>query len=401
MKHILILDLSFAGHHTIYLENIAKAYLNSGHAVTIATLSTHLHHPMLAMLKAEYPSKFSASFVSDSGLIEKARPYIGNLGREVLNWFIFRLKYSEVSANKKVDYVFIPYIDCCTYALGILGSPFSLTRWGGISMQNTLHYESIGFVVKPPKAMIFKKLFFSRLLNNKTLNALFTIDPFFIHYCDARFPRSRNHLNLLKDPAELIGQHTRESARKHIGIPEDAIVILVFGDINIRKGLDALIEGLVSMDVPRLMHIFIVGQQDNTVKDVFCSESFRHLMTQGCIHVINEFVGSNYQQLAFAAADIVWLGYRNHFSMSGVLVLAARARKVVISSDKGMIGLLTRQERLGITVNIDNVGLVKDALIKLSNRRRLIHYQAAISNHFDDYTWENANTSILASTIDA
>jgi glycosyltransferase involved in cell wall biosynthesis len=208
-------------------------------------------------------------------------------------------------------------------------------------------------------------------------------------------------LNLLKDPAELIGQHTRESARKHIGIPEDAIVILVFGDINIRKGLDALIEGLVSMDAPRLMHIFIVGQQDNTVKDVFCSESFRHLMNQGCIHVINEFVGSNYQQLAFAAADIVWLGYRNHFSMSGVLVLAARARKVVISSDKGMIGLLTRQERLGITVNIDNVGLVKDALIKLSNRKRLIHYQAAISNHFDDYTWENANTSILASTIDA
>ena len=401
MKHILIIDLSFAGHHTIYLENIAKAYLNSGCAVTIATLSTHMHHPMLTMLEAKYPSKFSASFIKDSGLIEKARPYIGNLGREVLNWFIFRFKYTEISAHKKVDYAFIPYIDCCAYVLGIFGSPFYSTKWGGISMQNTLHYESIGFIERLPKAMILKKLFFSRLLTNKTLNSLFSIDPFFINYCDATFPRSSNNLKLLKDPAELIGCHTRDSAREHMRIPDDAIVILVFGDINIRKGLDALIEGLVSVNVPRVMHVFIVGEQDNTVNDVFCSESFRQLMIQGRIHIINEFVDSHCQQLAFAAADIVWLGYRNHLSMSGVLVLAARARKVTISTDKGMIGLLTRKERLGIAVNIDNLCSVIGALIELSNIRRLAHYQTEISTHFDDYTWENANRTILASTIDA
>ena len=65
-------------------------------------------------------------------------------------------------------------------------------------------------------------------------------------------------------------------------------------------------------------------------------------------------INSAVEQMAFSATDIVWLGYHDHYAMSGVLVLAGKSKKVTIATNDGLIGWHTRQKRLGLTVNIKN-----------------------------------------------
>ena len=113
---------------------------------------------------------------------------------------------------------------------------------------------------------------------------------------------------------------------------------------------------------------------------------------------MNKFVDAESEQMVFAASDVVWLGYRGHFAMSGVLVLAAKARRVIIATRYGLIGWHTRVKRLGITVDVEDISSVKDALIQLADPETLSNYQRKMTAEFAEHTWENAVGRILKAT---
>jgi glycosyltransferase involved in cell wall biosynthesis len=397
-KLILIIDLSFAGHHSIYMENIALAYLNSGCKVIISTLDIHSENSLFLDLRNKFPEDFNTNFFSTKNLIENYRSKINNIGRELLNWFIFKQKYNEIILDfKKIDYVFIPYVDCCIHAVSVLGSPFGTSRWGGICMQSSIHHKTNGFA--SVKFNSIKNYLFFRFLKTINLTVLFTIDELLIKYVNTYDSKLSDKIKFLPDAAELIGNHTYYSARQLIGIPKTAIVILLFGDINIRKGLDILVKALSSNKIPIHFHLLVVGDQDNTVTQIFESKEMRNLINNNRVFIKNQFVDKYFQQLAFAATDIVWLGYREHLSMSGVLVLSAISRKVVVATDAGLIGWYTRNKNLGLTVNIIDIYEVEDALLELSQPSNLLSYKNKISNYFDNFTWLNATKIILSETI--
>jgi glycosyltransferase involved in cell wall biosynthesis len=398
IKNILIIDLSFAGHHTVYLEKITSAYLHEGCKVTVATLQSNYNHSIFTKFETEFPEKFSSIFIPSDSWIEKLRPKIGNIGRELINWYIFKKVFYKLNNYNKIDYIFLPYVDCCLHSIGLLGSPFGDSNWGGICMQNTIHHERYGF--GKIKSSNIKKYLFLRFLKCKNLTVLFTIDELLLKYLNEINHEIGSRIKFIADPGELKGNHTCQSARDAIGIPRSAVVILVFGDINIRKGIDILVKALSSSDTSSSFHLLIVGDQDDTVKLLFESVEIINLIKNKRIYIKNQFVNKDFQQLAFAAADIVWLGYRDHLSMSGVLVLSAIARKVVIATDAGIIGWYTREKCLGLTVNIKDVESIKYALKELAEPARLVNYRLRISNYFDSSTWENATSMILSETID-
>lgn len=397
MKHILIIDLSFAGHHTIYLENIARAYLNAGCTITISTLKTNSNHSIFFKLRAEFVDKFDSSFMPVDSCFEKWRPKIGNIGRELINWYIFKKNYVELNSKNKIDYVLIPYVDCCINSIGFLGSPFGDTKWGGICMQTSIHHERYKFGNK--KSSFFKNYLFFKFLKSNNLTVLFTIDELLLKYIYELNHELAKRIKYIADPGELKGNHTCQSARESLGIQKSAVIILVFGDINIRKGIDILVKALISTDVSNTLHLLIVGDQDATVKALFESEEMKKLILDKRVYIKDQFVNKDIQQMAFAAADIVWLGYRNHLSMSGVLVLSAISRKVVIATEAGLIGWYTREKCLGLTVNIDYINSIEYALNKLAEPVNLNNYRLRISDYFDSATWENATRKILLETI--
>jgi glycosyltransferase involved in cell wall biosynthesis len=63
--------------------------------------------------------------------------------------------------------------------------------------------------------------------------------------------------------------------------------------------------------------------------------------------VLDSFISNDMERDLFSACDAVWLGYKGHYGMSGVLVQAYRFGKPVIATEDGLIGWFSRRCELG------------------------------------------------------
>ena len=394
-KHLLLIDLSIAGHHTIYLENLTKIFIDEGFKVTVGIYKKHQNNNLIKNIEFKYPNNFNFHYFNDDNLLEKLRPKIGNLGRELINWLIFKYLYIEINKKLKIDFVFLPFLDDISNAIGILGSPFLKCKWFGLSMKSNLHYFYYGFTEKNTLNNYIQSRLFIRLLNNKTLINIFCIDELFVEYIRCNFLFNVDKINYIPDPADPIVYHEKNEARNLLGIPLDKIVILIYGDINIRKGLDVIVKALTYPEISTLYHLLIVGEQDITIKEIIHSNEYLKLLEENRIHVINKFVDFSTQNLVFSCSDIVWLGYRNHLSMSGVMVLAALSNIINISTKEGLIGKYSRDKNLGLNIDINDISTVINVLIEFSDVKRLISHRSKIEKFFNFHTWNNVKNIIV------
>lgn len=363
--HVLIIEAALTGHHSGYLERIAAAYMEAGNSVTATVLQRDTSHPAIGRLQSKFGTAFNVVPLDDARYDAALRSRLGESGREVALRQMFGQSYRAVQQVKPVDYVFLPYLDYCLYALGLLGSPFGPTQWGGICMRPSFHYENYGVIAPRPKLANVKRALFLKLLRSKTLKSVYTIDELLHRFVAERHAPWTHRLQYVPDPAELKGSHTYESARKALGIPGGAVVVLVYGAIDGRKGLDALVEAMSSPEVPKTLNLLVAGRQSAAIQPLMQSTQVSTLMQDGRCHVINSFVDDAVEQMVFAASDIVWLGYRNHYAMSGVLVLAAISGKPVIATQDGLIGWYTRERELGLAIDIKSARQLVDALQSL------------------------------------
>ncbi len=399
MRHILIFEISLEGHHSVYLNKIASAYIDAGYFVSVTILEECCNHPVVSSLSAKYFDKIQFKLISPRKFDYYIRFWGGNLGGEIANWFMLRNKFNEINCTRPVDYIFFPYADYFLYIIGLIGLPCNTIPWSGICMQSTIHHSNYDFLAPIRRNQAFKKSLFHRVLKHPSLKKIFTIDELFFKFICDEFPKINSSIEYLADPADVIGSHTRSSARDVMAIPQNAFVVLVYGSISLRKGLHTLISALHKSKSSVDSHLLIVGKHQDTINSLFLSDEMLALKNAGQLHVLNRFVDDETEQMVFAASDVVWLGYKGHFAMSGVLVLAAKARRVIIATQDGLIGWHTRVKRLGIAVDIDDLLSVKDALEQLSNPEILNFYQSNISSEFVGNTWDKAVKSIMKATL--
>lgn len=387
--HVLIIEAALTGHHSGYLERIAAAYMEAGHSVTATVLQRDATHPAIDRLKARFSGAFTVLPLDDVKYDAAFHSRFGEPGRELALRRLFGRAYHVVHQTKPVDYVFLPYLDYCLYALGLLGSAFGLTQWGGICMRLSFHYSDYGVIAPKPKLANVKRTLFLKLLRSKTLKSAYTIDELLHRFVDERHTPWAQRLQYVPDPAELKGSHTYESGRQALGIPDGAVVILVYGAIDGRKGLDVLVGAMGSPDVPKTLHLLVAGRQSTDIQFLMQSAQFNTLMQQGRCHVINSFVDDAMEQMVFAATDIVWLGYRNHYTMSGVLVLAALSGKIILGTEQGLIGWYVNEKHLGCVVDANNIISVKTEIIRLHGIMRTDAQITKLNTDMSKFNWSN------------
>jgi glycosyltransferase involved in cell wall biosynthesis len=360
--HVLIIETALTGHHSGYLERIAGAYLKANYCVTVTVLQSDSKHPVIERIKCNYGAGFNVVSLDDVQYKNALQSSFGVFGRELALRSVFGEIYRAVQQQKSVDYVFLPYLDYCLYAIGLLGSPFGSTQWGGICMRPSFHYFRYGVIAPKPKFASIKQSLFLKLLKNKSLKSVYTIDELLHRFVVEAHPEWMHRLQYVPDPAEFKGNHTYESARRELGIPDDAIVILVYGAIDERKGLDVLVEALSRTDVSKRLHLLVVGKLQESIQPLISSSMFCSLMKDGRCQVIDRFVDEDVQQMVFAAANLGWLGYSNHYTMSGVLILAALVGLPTIATRNGLIGWYTKKLNTSVTIEINDLSQVIRAL---------------------------------------
>jgi glycosyltransferase involved in cell wall biosynthesis len=371
-KTLLLIEPHCSGHRAVYVRRIAMAALARGVKVTVATTEEALRHPVLEALQREGGTNLR--IIGAPFAIADAQGEVGSLGlarQEFRYRRLFRTLYETASRAHRPDVVLVPYLDYCLNAIALGGAPFETTPWAGIVMRPTFHFAQLGIEGPASRLLAAKRRLFLRLLTRPQLLAVFTTDET-LHYYMHRFGPTRGARVLyLPDPAEIDGSLSRIQARERFSIDPTAVVILVYGTIDVRKGLDALFAALEEPGVPNRVTVFIAGRQDAAVHGLLQQPLARALGRAGRVRWLDKFLDTEEEYAVFAAADIVWLGYREHYAMSGVMVQAGRMGLPTIACAEGLIGWMTRRLSSGLTVRVEDTAGVAEAISKLAEDRGL------------------------------
>jgi glycosyltransferase involved in cell wall biosynthesis len=379
--HILIPEIALSGHHANYLEHIARLFLSQGHRVTVSVRDTELGHSVLAQLRARYPEGLRTKALPPADRPGRWLSTKGIAGGELAAWWTFRRFFRELNRHDPVDRVFYPYLDYCLHATAWLGPPSGSTPWAGICMRPSFHLRRSGVVAPVPKFAAAKEWLFHRLLTNKGLQAVLTIDELLWRDTCTKRPGLASRLHYMADPAYLCTTMDRSGARTRLGLGPDDFVILVYGAIDNRKGIDLLLNGLRNRDFPKQVRVLTVGKHTAALRQSLAQEP---LVTS-----LDGYADDITEEAAFRAADIVWLGYRSHYAMSGVLILAAIAGVPVIATHQGLIGWVTREHDLGDVINAEDASAVTESVL----RRTGISFAApslGMNTVSSRHTWDEA-----------
>lgn len=361
----LIIEPCFTGHHSAYLHWIIPALVLERFSVVLATQKESLQHPGAKKILQQYGDVLEFEIIPGRIASLSWLPWPLRAINIVMSyWLAFRATYLRTAHRRKIDMVVLPYLDYCTYALALLGSPFQSTRWCGIVMRPTFHYRSSG--VHAPYSYLDKaKEYLFRRLCGISLGKVLTIDETLYAALRAETPNAAKRIEYLPDPVRLPAKTDRSLARSALGIADDAAVIICFGSLTARKGVAELLHAANAANFPAHAHLLFAGRQDNDVRVLLSGALGTRLRSEGRLHEMNHYLTAEEEALIFAVSDIVWLGYVEHYQMSGVLVQAGAMGLPVIACQDGLIGWLTARHRTGIIVQVQYPDKVAAAIAQL------------------------------------
>jgi glycosyltransferase involved in cell wall biosynthesis len=353
---VLIIEPNFSGHRWRYAEWAANAYMEAGYRCLIVTDPLNASHPLARKIRAEDRPELQIELVAPPARTER-RGLSSRLSSISYARFHqdFRHAFDIASRDRQVALVVVPYVDYFFLALPFLGSPFGATPWVGITMRSNFHHDQVG--VRAPRRPLVnsaKALLFMRAIGTPGLKTLLTIDPTLadwwtdIGHRDVRAPKKAAAIEYLADPFPDARAAEPQLAKARLGLGGGKHV-LVYGAINDRKGIFELAAALAARpadaNAPTLV---IAGAQDEDVRSTLAAVTSKIVPKPV---VLDTFISSETELDLFSACDVVWLGYKGHYGMSGVLVQAYRFGKPVVATADGLIGWFCRTGELGPVVD--------------------------------------------------
>ena len=379
---MLIIEPTFLGHHYIYLENIIEQAFLKNLSVIIVTqddkegelikknILNKFINPPIVVLFGKMPKLNSVNIFTLFIHEIKVRAY-------------YKLIFKNLKKHHKIDKVFLPYLDDLAFSLSLFGSPFSDTPYSGITMRQQFHLESTFISKFSSLILVIKRRLFIRLLKNSNLKYIYIIDPKLKEYIDFSYNHISHKIKYFGDPVNDLKLIQKNISRKLLNIPKDNLVVLLFGYLDLRKGLDKLINWSTENNKISPITILLIGTQNHEVKNIL---NLFILKSPIQIIIKDEFVPENLEGLFFSATDIVWVAYPNFLLMSSVLIKAAQAETNVLFYDKGLISYFAN--KYGSNLN-ENSFFIKKGFI-LNNGLHIKKFSSSNNSFVLDHTWKNA-----------
>ena len=339
----------------------------SGYDVIVVTTMEFVGHSVLRKLGRELGAKVEVRGISDPGLNIFKQNVVGLIRRQLAHRRFFQRAYEGISRDQVVPGVVVPYLDHCPHAIAIFGSPFATTPWIGVVMRSTFHFSKMGIAARQGRMPSVASWFFRRLLSESNLSMLLSIDETLCEYVSRTSPEIGKRLNFLPDPSEIQGDVSRRKARGDLGLSDENFVLLVYGGINFRKGIVQLITAALSDSEDANIRVVLAGRHDNAAKAFLNRPEIQAFCHSGRLQSHDRFISDPEEYSMFQAADAVWLGYRGHSVMSGVMVQAGHMKKPTIACRQGLIGWITQQNASGLVIDIDDPGAIRNAIGSLAH----------------------------------
>jgi|GEM_PF-636371 len=353
---ILIYDSAISGHHGDYLYHLVRYLWNE----SMSFRSCFLVHPeFMERYSAYLPAATPRSAITFNMLDPPSLQRIAAAGslsaRSAREWTVVRTYAEDIRCRHCI----LMNMNIFQSALGMPDQrvlPFSVS---GIffSPYTRLDTTGRGGAGLTGKMRRLKKKYLLRwmLRNNSIQNVYILNDPATVRELNDQFPL-RNVFRLLPDPVPVPPEAIKPeySLRHQYQIPSSLKVFLFFGSINRRKGIFETIDIFSNLPpaVARGAALAILGNPDKEIRPFLDQAISRLQGRRSELLVIYDprFFRTDEMHGAFKSADFILAPYLRTQSSSGVLGLAAWARKPVIGFAGGLLGELIRDNHLGYTI---------------------------------------------------
>ncbi|WP_412068481.1 glycosyltransferase [Rubrivirga sp. IMCC43871] len=244
--------------------------------------------------------------------------------------------------------VFLPALDHTQLALAT-GLRFDFrTRVSGILLRATLHEPATG--LSDRLRQLRKTALLHAAARNPHLGAVLALDP------GAVAPLRRLGLDArwLPDPAEPpTPTRSVDAVRASLGVEDSRRVLLLFGSLEVRKGVYDVLEALTDVpdDSARRLTLVIVGKTYDDMRPRLQVAIDAARRTDAQVIFQDRFVPDGELDDLVTAADIVLAPYRGHVGSSGVVLRAAAAGRPLLATAEGMVGREVREHALGQAVD--------------------------------------------------
>jgi hypothetical protein len=385
----LIIEPTIIGHHFTYLNHIVVGALARGIGVIIGVGTDKQGDEIVSRIEASFPAA-DVSFARAClpAAAGGAGGIIGLIGNS-FRWRRFLAEsYRAAAARRELDFVLVPYLDFAAFAIGILGSPFGATAFGGLTMRQRFHFPEMGVKAVRRRGGVLRKWLFVRLLKSRHLDRILVIDDTLQKFVARHHGALTDRIAFMPDPSDPVAPVPVEEARAILGLPSTALVILLYGYIDARKGVATLLEWAAGVDGGRPVHVVLAGTIGQDAEHVLAGGAGAILRVQKRLTTVGRYITPEEERVFFGAADLVWLGYEDFDLMSGVLVKAAQYRRGILFRDYGLIGRFAKRHGStpGATVQsaVDAIGLPEGIEV------RSFQEDSPAGSPLPDHSWESA-----------
>ena len=188
-------------------------------------------------------------------------------------------------------------------------------------------------------------------------------------YLESRLlpPWRRKRLMFLPDPwdPDEFAVVPKASAREAVGLPPNVPIVLMFGELARRKGVDTMLDGLARLPASTRVQGLFAGRMCPEVRARY-DKRIAELRTRGRLLWRDEFVPEQNVAAYFCAADAVACPYPIYFSVSSnTATRAAAAGRPIIVSSHGFLGRITSERRIGLTFPTGDIRALVDCLMQV------------------------------------
>jgi glycosyltransferase involved in cell wall biosynthesis len=373
---------SSLGHSALYATKICQSLANEGKDVTLFTSSDYNYKDVLGIDLPKYKLKLSNIKATSRNKKDLNRIFsVLNYGTKVVTDTWKTLKFfSQINKDNTYSYVHMIGGETATSVI------YSLFFFKGIKKFITVHNSDYDFKLYRNNSKIkgyYKficKIFFSNYLLN-------IFDGVAVHGHQAKkdFEEQINN-SLVSDKIFPINIGLSKVDDISVKKKDEFTTLLFFGVIRRDKGLDFLLDALVSLNSPKIK-LKIVGNPSQIPFD----EVMRMVDQTGLNSQIEcdlRYVEENEIPRIFSECDYVVLPYYKTFkAQSVVLTLAAQYKRPVLSSNVGQNGFDIVKYCLGGVCESESVDGLKKLIQKALNGEVIVSNNS-YEKYFKDHSWE-------------
>ena len=229
-------------------------------------------------------------------------------------------------------------------------------RLSGILFRPSVHYGAIGPYNPSRNERLRdrrKDLLYRLMLRNQSLDRVLSLDPFFPEHAHKRYPNGSKVI-ALPDPANPPTARRAADERARFA-PAGRVGFLLFGYLTERKGPLAVLDALLLLprEAAARIAVLFAGRIDPALRDRLEQRRRARAARHPDLWLHSDDRRLDQSELASLVrqSDVVLAPYQRFVGSSGVLLWAAASGRPVLAQEFGLVGRLTREHQLGLSVD--------------------------------------------------